>query len=538
MLTTLGTAAADAIMVDGSGGTDCISIQEAINFAQENDSILIYKGNYSETLTIDKQLKISSISLNPEDVIINPDINPDISSRPVIHVTSDNVEITGLTILGNNSEDQKSGVFLDNANNSLIQNNIISNVQDGLVLSNSFESSIKNNTLLSNTLHGIYLINSTDNDLRNNLITGNKFGLYLNLSNQNTLANNNASNNENYGIALRKSDANNLTNNQFFTNKYGLCLTVSHENIIVDNVAGNNKQSGFLLWISDSNNLKDNILIENKNSGIYILSSDSNILNRNSLSNNSNGISIGDSSNNLVTNNTFSSNNEYGLFYFYSNLNKNNTIKDNIFLNNEKGDDNLTSFSRSIYIILILLIGTGLAYYLMKRSLLKKALKGLGILIVIFLIAIIAWYFPFESGLPGNNVEITNFSWYNSSKINETHTQVTLSKDINYRNKQAYDYSFAENSQTDVIPTRVQTFSREYKPDEDEEIPYTLLSEEDIILTYRKPFKYETTLDLENNMEYDVQTIIVFKREFDYPNPYGEELRWELLGGWQQLIST
>ncbi|AKB19192.1 hypothetical protein [Methanosarcina sp. WWM596] len=110
--------------------------------------------------------------------------------------------------------------------------------------------------------------------------------------------------------------------------------------------------------------------------------------------------------------------------------------------------------------------------------------------------------------------------------------------DINYRNKQAYDYSFAEDSQTDVIPTRIQIFSREYNPDEGEEIPYTLLSEEDITLTYRKPFKYETTLDLEKDMEYDVQTIIVFKREFDYPNPYGEETRWELLGGWQQLIST
>ncbi|AKB80138.1 Cell surface protein [Methanosarcina horonobensis HB-1 = JCM 15518] len=168
----------------------------------------------------------------------------------------------------------------------------------------------------------------------------------------------------------------------------------------------------------------------------------------------------------------------------------------------------------------------------------KKALIGLGILTIISLIAIVAWYFPFESGLSGNNVEITDFSWYNSSKINETHTQVTLSTDINYRDKQAYEYSFAENSQTDVIPTRIQILSREYKPYEDEEIPYTLLYEEDIILTYRKPFKYETTLDLENNMEYDVQTIIVFEREFDYPNPYGEELRWEQLGGWQQLIST
>lgn len=533
---TINCASATTITVDinNENSSNFSSIQEAINFAQENDSILIYKGNYSETLTIDKQLKISSISHNPEDVILNSDI----SSIPVIHVKSNNVEITGLIILEDSNESQISGIYLDNVNNSLIQNNIISNFQDGIVLNASSGCSIENNTLFSNTLHGIYLINSKGNDLKNNLITENKRGLYLNLSNQNTLVNNNASNNENYGIALRKSNANNLTNNQFFMNKYGLCLTVSHENVIADNVASNNKQSGFLLWISESNNLKDDIFIENGNSGIYLLASDKNTLIRNILSNNSNGISIGDSSNNLVTNNTFSSNKEYGIFYFYSNLNKNNTIKENLFLDNKKGDDNLTSSPMPIYTILILLTGIGLAFYLIRKPLSKKALKSLGILIVIFLIAIIAWYFPFESGLPGKNVEITNFSWYNSSKINETRTQVTLSMDINYRNKQAYDYSFAEDSQTDVIPTRIQIFSREYNPDEGEEIPYTLLSEEDITLTYRKPFKYETTLDLENDMEYDVQTIIVFKREFDYPNPYGEETRWELLGGWQQLIST
>ena len=150
-------------------------------------------------------------------------------------------------------------------------------------------------------------------------------------------------------------------------NKYGLCLTVSQENLIADNVAGNNKQSGFLLWISESNNLKGNILIENENSGVYLLASDSNTLIRNSLSNNSNGISIKDSSNNLVINNTFSSNKEYGIFYLYD-LNKNNTIKENIFLNNDKGDNNLPSFSTPIYIILILLTGTGLVYYVKKKS--------------------------------------------------------------------------------------------------------------------------------------------------------------------------
>jgi hypothetical protein len=59
-----------------------------------------------------------------------------------------------------------------------------------------------------------------------------------------------------------------------------------------------------------------------------------------------------------------------------------------------------------------------------------------------------------------------------------------------------------------------------------------------IAILYLAVFKYETTLDLENNMEHDIQTMIMFKQEYDYLNPYGEESRWKQLGGWHQLIST
>jgi nitrous oxidase accessory protein len=511
------------------------SIQEAINSAKENDSILIHKGNYLETLTVDKQLKISSISHKPEDVIINSGM----LSQPIIHVTSNNVEITGLTIHGNNNEKQTFGICLDNVRNSLIQNNVISNFQDGIFLNVSSANIIENNTILSNNLHGIYLISSTSNDLKNNLITDNKHGLYLKFSNRNILADNNASSNEKYGIALLDSNTNNLTNNQILMNKYGLCLTESHENTITHNIASNNNQSGFLLfWESNYNNVDGNVLKGNENSGIYIISCSNNTFNNNNLSNNTNGISIETTNNNLFINNTFSSNKEYGMFYPYSS--SNNIIKENIFSKNKKGDDNLSS--RPIYIILILLTGISFAYYLKKRSLLKKALVGLSILIIISLIAIVAWYYPFEAEIPGNNIEISNLSWYNSSMINETHTQVILSMDINYSYKKAYDNHFDENSQTDIIPTTVQVSSTKYTPNVvvdtgDTGTPYTLLSEKKINLTYRKPFKYKTILDLKNNMKHDIQISVIYKKEYDYPNANGEESRWIQLGAGQQLIS-
>lgn len=63
------------VSTNDDGINNFSSIQEAINLAQDNDSILISKGNYSETLTVNKQLRIYSASTNPKDVIINPDIS-------------------------------------------------------------------------------------------------------------------------------------------------------------------------------------------------------------------------------------------------------------------------------------------------------------------------------------------------------------------------------------------------------------------------------------------------------------------------------
>lgn len=532
---TINSVSAATITVDlnspvGSGNFS--SIQKAINFAQENDAIAICKGNYTETVTIDKQLNIYSESEDPDDVIINPEVLSD----AIIHITSDNVGITGLTVLGSNSGGQIPGILLDNTNGGVrIQNNIVSGVQDGLVLNASSGNLIKNNTLLSTTLHGIYLVNSTTNYLRNNRIIGNKYGIYLDLSGENTVCCNNVTGNEKYGVALRKADNNNVTDNRFSGNKYGLCLIDSGKNTISGNSAGNNKEHGFLLWVSRSNTIRNNILAENENVGIYIRSLCSeNTLEGNILSDNDNGISIGNADNNLVINNTFSSNEEYGIFYFegYGVFNlfpyNDNTFKDNRFLNNKKGKNNLTAIYAPAFTILFLAIAGGFAYFLTKSSFFKKALKGLVILIAISFIIIVAWYFPFESTNPKNNVEITNLSWNNISVLNQTHTQGTLSVDIDYRNKQAYTNNFADNPQTNIIPVRLRIFSDEYNGSR-EGLP-VLIHEEAMNLTYRQPLRYEMTLELEDKLKHEVEATILFREEYDYPHPYYGESKWELLG--------
>jgi parallel beta-helix repeat protein len=523
VILTVNCASASIIPVDlnyDGNNLSFSSIQEAINHAQENDSILIHKGTYSETLTIDKPLRISSISTNPKDVTITSDN----SSLPIIHVMSDNVEISSLTIIGSNKGEGVSGVFLDNFNNSLIENNIISNAEDGLVLNTSSKNKIYNNTLIANTFHGIYLINSTGNDLRNNLITANRRGLYLDNSDQNTLTSNNASGNEYYGFALRRSNTNNISNNQFFTNRYGLCLVDSHENTVTDNFASGSEQHGFFLWIATSNVLSNNTLIENENSGIY-LSGSNNSLDGNTISKNFNGILIGYSGN-FITNNTFSSNKEYGISYLFPF--DDNVIKNNIFSDNKRIKKEMTVHAKLLYTILIFLALSVIAYHF-DISLLKKALKSLAILALISFVLIVAWYFPFESGLPGNNVYIEDVV-ANISPINETHSQITLSMNLNYLYKDSY--SLNSGDMTDNLSVFVHVSSSSPVDGTYADEITTLKSQEMVTLEYLEKKPYMCTFELESGTSYYLLIDVLIKQEFDCPQVQSEETGSVSLGGY------
>ncbi|WP_164997894.1 right-handed parallel beta-helix repeat-containing protein [Methanolobus psychrotolerans] len=505
------------------------SIQDAIDFSQANDSIVIYDGIYSEVLIIDKPLELRSSSLNPNDVIIVSDE----ASTPIIHVISNNVEITGLTITGKDEGQPVSGVFLDNVENSLINNNKISNTQDGILVNRSSGNYIQNNVLSSNTVHGIYLVNSNDNDLIENRIHDNERGLYLKNSSRNVVEQNEAYDNLYYGIALLDSDTNNITNNRLFLNEFGLSLTGANYNLIRDNYVCDNEQHGFLLWEATSNNLKGNFLARNEDSGVYLkLFCSNNIVVENCISSNLNGISIGESSNNFIMNNTFSSNENYAIFHLLAG--DENIIKGNTFQDNSSENKKIVFWQQIVLFILAFAITALIAYYF-KISWLKKGLFGLGILIIVSLILLIAWYFPFESDLPANNVYVENLE-FNASPINETHSSVALSMNLNYLYKNSFSHSNEHGEMTDQLPVIVQVISSTHANGPNSDTREVLESEEEIVLEYLGENPYECTIDLESGKEYSLAVHVQMIEELPYPHPYYGEMRWEFLGGHRERL--
>ena len=537
LLITAGTGAAGTITVDDSGGADYALIREAVDNATAGDTILVYPGTYPECVLVDKQLTIKSASENPHDVIIKATN----SSDHIFHVTSINTSIIGFSLVGYKEYDSRSGIYLDNVRYCLVQNNIISGAEDGILLGLSSENKIENNILYSNRLHGINVTNSKINLVIDNRVSDNKYGIYLNSSDHNTISNNNASLNENYGIALLKSNESILIDNIALNNKYGICLTSSFENEVKNNIADQNKLHGTLLWYSEFNCFENNSLSYNGNYGSYFLGScDNNKFNNNNISNNNNGMYLYGCENNLISNNIINSNNEYGIFLSHS---ENNIVQENVLLNNKKGIetrntpkkqisfnkiDDRFSYQQLINAFFILIV-IGIAFYLKQKSLLKKTLIGVFIAIILAIVAILAWYFPFESGLPGNNVYIEDIET-NITPINETFSRVTLSMNLNYLNKDSFLHT-NKGDMTDDLPVLVQVKSSSPVDGTYTDKTADLEYEENIILQYLETNPYECTFDLKSGTDYYLSINVLLKEELDYPHPYYGELKWDGLGG-------
>lgn len=153
---------ADANVIHVPG--DFSTIQEAINNANEGDTIFVYSGQYSENIVIDKSLSL--IGENAESTIIEGN-----GTGNVIEITADNVLIKGFTI--KKSGENYFGICIINSRYNVISHNIIVENSYGIGLYLSSNNIIENNVVSNNTKNGVYVVLSSIN----NVITANTISL-------------------------------------------------------------------------------------------------------------------------------------------------------------------------------------------------------------------------------------------------------------------------------------------------------------------------------------------------------------------------
>ena len=218
-------ASTNIIYVDDSGGADYTNIQEAVNAANDSDTIYVYGGTYNEKIIINKSLTLTGGG--SEITTINGE------GDHTLKVTSDNVTISGFKIKNT-----------DSSSYACIQLYYVINCQI-----NDIIAQYGGNT--------IYLVGSYTNTIEDNTIESGNIGIFFSNSDGNTITNNYIQNNNAYGISLySNSDSNIIYKNDFSNN------LLSNARDLSSNVWSHNSQGNF--WDdyndydSDHNEIGDN----------------------------------------------------------------------------------------------------------------------------------------------------------------------------------------------------------------------------------------------------------------------------------------
>ena len=219
----------------GSGQTYS-SIQDAINDANESDTIVVHSGTYNENIIVNKTLTIEGVDGKSVTTINGND-----ALKQTVQITGDNVQLYGFTIKNTiGVSQQKACIFVDGAIGCIIRDNTIKNGQDGIDVISSSSTSIYDNTVEDNEGTGIWLYYSDNNQVYQNTIKNNNMkGVLLTYSSNNNIYNNVVSGNFDKGIYLQFSNDNVIHNNEFLDNNGGHAYESTSSNTWYYNSQGN-----------------------------------------------------------------------------------------------------------------------------------------------------------------------------------------------------------------------------------------------------------------------------------------------------------
>lgn len=310
----IGTASGKTWYVDDSGGANYTKIQDAINAANESDTIFVYNGTYIEHLTIDKN----------DLTILGEDRNTTIIDGQgyegdVVTMGYANCTINGFTIENSGTSDagikivQLAGIPGHHNN---VSNNIIKNNHKGIYLMQS-HNIITGNIIFDNNDAGI-TANSNNIISHNEIFSNNGCGISIS-SDNNTISDNNVSHNGYSNVALSGSKNNTISNNTIKYAGGGIEIASScYYNTITNNTILSSYDGGEVvvpslggIYISSSNH---NYVIANTFDKTYgairLNQANYNIIRDNDILNNYRGIEIKESHDNLIYHNNLINNTE------------------------------------------------------------------------------------------------------------------------------------------------------------------------------------------------------------------------------------
>ena len=207
---------------DGTIGNPYQHIQEAVDNAEDNDTIFVYEGLYNENIYIHKTIKL--LGENRDTTIIDGGGKDDYDCIFILTETN-LVEISDFTIQNSGGTDAggdfDSGIDIRSDNNIIIHNNISNNGKLGILLLNSDGNNISDNIFYNNDRAGIEVEESNNNIIYNNIFANNsEWGLIFHLTGESTsnIILENSFINNFKGVAFVRQTGNEILHNNFINN--------------------------------------------------------------------------------------------------------------------------------------------------------------------------------------------------------------------------------------------------------------------------------------------------------------------------------
>lgn len=243
------------------------SIQHAISWADEEDTIYVHPGTYIENIIVDK-----SVTIEGDDAATTM-VKAAHPSRQCFLIRSNDVHLSGFGIIG--STTKSSGIHLSSSHNSTITNNMIMGNYAGVFVEYTNNSTISDNLIMAGGWAGIAAYNRC-NDL---LISGNM-----------------VTHSDGCGISLKYYVNNTTIMGNTVENIDGKGAIYSYTNCYNTTITGNTVKNNMcthgaiFVSIGDNHTITDNIVTDNVMEfygGITLYStSNGNIVTRNILTNN------------------------------------------------------------------------------------------------------------------------------------------------------------------------------------------------------------------------------------------------------------
>jgi len=216
------------------------TIKEAIAQAQEFDTIIIKKGTYKEfNIIIDKPLTVIGENY--------PTIDGELKGE-IITIVSDNVTVDGLFIInvGTSYTEDYAAIRVVKSKNFVIQNLVLEKLFFGIFIEKSSHGKVYHNNIVGdakeeyNSGNGIQLWYSKNIDIDQNIITQVRDGIYLEFSDFCNITNNKSLNNIRYGLHFMFSNDDLYESNTFQNNGAGVAVMFSKRIKMVNNIFKDN----------------------------------------------------------------------------------------------------------------------------------------------------------------------------------------------------------------------------------------------------------------------------------------------------------